>query len=160
MGVDIKNELKAHDFKANNKTQILYNFCERVLKGSFSCASYIDNKTINPKFLHDKNATYNFLVKLAIERAIDKGIIIENSSLIIRADNRNIKTSYRGSIETYLRTQLIIEKNFLNNVKVDFIDSKNNWGIQIADFLSFYNFSLINKKITNTKQKAYLRKVH
>ena len=139
MNIEIKDELKAHNFVKNKKIKMLLDFTE-TNKNVFAFSAYINNEDINKKFLRNKNVTYNFLVKLALERAIEKLFWLNNEEIEILADNRKIGTGSLNSLHEYLEAEFIVQRDALSSIKLDYIDSHTHWGIQLADFYSYANY--------------------
>ncbi len=143
--VEIKGEL----LKKMKAIDFLETTLEACLEGNNFICAHIANNGIQEKWLKNKSATYNFMVKCAIERAIERGMIAEGDDLRILSDNRNISNDYKKSLQEYLNIQLSLENNHNLTIIHDYVDSKLNWGVQLADFLSFRNNRLIIKSRKN-----------
>lgn len=160
---DIKKELKAHTIKLENQLDGLQKIITKMqILGTNFCCSYVNNEGINPKWLNNKNITYNFMVKAAIERALDINLITPNSKLNIVADMRSSKLGkFDGeSIKDYLIAEFVLNKEIFQQISFDFHDSKNRWDIQLVDYFSFWIFnSVVNKKI-DPQIRDRFRKIH
>lgn len=156
----IKNtvELKAHYLIKNGKKKILWNLINRIReKYVTDYSAYILNENINFKWLKNKNVTYNFMIKSALERIFEINQEINHQdSINIIIDNREIKTGSFNSLNEYLFTTFVLERQIISNVKCQFSDSKNHWGIQMADFISWANYDEArNKSNLRRKRKIY-----
>lgn len=157
LGIDLNDELKAHSFIDNEKKGELIKFVEEIRRRIVKdFSAFLINKGLNSKWLENKNITYNFLVKCAIERAISKGELKNNDEIEIFADMREISTGSFNSLSEYLKASFILESNIFKSLKVDFIDSKSNWKIQLADFISYANYNEIRNNVNlENKRKIY-----
>lgn len=153
-------EIKGHFLKTTNqlyKLEFIVKEC--IYKYNQYICSYINNKQANQKWFDDKGATYNFMVKCAIERAFDNKIIEQNSHIKILSDQFTASRKYIGSLETYLITEFKLKKEWVKSITHEFVDSKKHWGVQLADFLSFHNFRKIWSNKIN-KINKYFRRIY
>ncbi len=122
---------------------------------------YIKNDDIDTKWIDNKSAAYNFMVKLAIERAFDLGYLKKDDCLYVVSDNRNISNSFKKSLEEYLISEFILKKSIFKTIKHEYVDSKTHWGVQLADYCSFSNNRKIiysaknNKKLPKQFRRVY-----
>ncbi len=143
-----KVELKAHYLKENKSLDFLNKTLSACLENNQCVCSHIANTNIDFKWIKNKSATYNFMVKCAIERAFDNGYLEKGATLKIHSDIRNISNDYKKSLEEYLITELCLNQSLFCEIQHDYINSKIHWGIQLADYLSFTN----NRKIIKSKK--------
>ncbi len=157
-----KVELKAHYLKVHKDLDFLEKTLSDCLVNNKFVCSHISNRNIDQKWIKNKSATYNFMVKCAIERAYDNGYIEKGSKLLIQSDIRNISNDYKKSLEEYLIAELCLNKSLFSDIKQEYIDSKNHWGIQLADYLSFTNSRQIiqSKKSGNMKLGKDFRHIY
>lgn len=153
------DEVKAHDLKKINKEHVIYDFCDNLLEFNTSYASWLNNKNSNEKWSNDKNATYNFMIKCAMQRWMENERPSINSKLMIVADNRSVKSTLLLNVENYLSHEFCVKNNSFKNICFQFMDSNKSWEIQVADYFSFYNYHIINKKIKR-KQIRNIRTIH
>ena len=135
-------ELKAHKLRSAKSLPFLYNFYEEIKKISQILCIYFNNVNINKKWLEDKNATFNFMIKKLILKAITLGFIKCEDEIQIIADKRHESIKYFWSIEKYLN-KMFVDKNLLKSLSFSYVDSKNRWEITIADWVSFINYRKI-----------------
>ncbi|MBX4209678.2 MAG: DUF3800 domain-containing protein [Mollicutes bacterium PWAP] len=158
IGIDIKNELKAHQFNLSKKTMELNEFLEKInIQNIFT--SYIDNRLQpnNSNFYKNKNVTYNFIFKSLCERILDIKNLKEPINVEIIIDKREIGVGSFKSLEEYLRAWLL-ERNEKINIELKYIDSKEHWGVQLADYYSFVRFRQILEN--NIKDSEKIRKIY
>lgn len=75
------------------------------------------------------------MIKLLIDFLIDNNEISEFDELNISIDKRSIKVSSLNSLSDYLEIYYEYEKKFELKLKVEYLDSHDNYNIQIADLL-------------------------
>lgn len=159
--IDKNIEIKAHYLKTIGKLEYLENVLDLIinkLENKFICV-YLDNKKLNPKLLNDKGSTYNFLVKCAIERMIDIGLLSNDDELLLISDTYCMQKKYMNTLQQYLISEFILNREIFSSIFHTYEDSRKNWGIQLADYLAFKN----NRIICNQKfliNKKYFRYVY
>lgn len=72
---------------------------------------------------------------MAIENFIRKGIL-PDEDIFLHLDERNERAESRYFLEDYLNTQLCISESVNGPFLVEYLDSKSNRFVQIADMLS------------------------
>lgn len=143
--IDPNIELKAHFLKSIGKAQYVDEIIDLAinqLNNNFVCV-YLDNQTLNPKWLNDKGSTYNFLVKCAIERMIDLGLLKHDDEIVIISDTYCMQKRFLGTLQQYLISEFILNKEMFLSISHTYLDSRKNWGVQLADYLAFRNNRLI-----------------
>ncbi|HET7657831.1 MAG TPA: DUF3800 domain-containing protein [Bacillales bacterium] len=94
----------------------------------------VDTWNIKDVFRLYPDRSFNYLVKLMIEHFPISDL--DKKQMIIRIDNRNSAIPSLKSLEEYLFKELVLNKGYLDEVKVDYLDSKHNYNIQIADVVA------------------------
>lgn len=138
-------ELKAHFLKSIGKLEYIDQIIDitiNKLNNNYVCV-YLNNKDLKPKWLNDKGSTYNFLVKCAIERLIDLGLLNIKDNLVLASDTYCMQKKFTGTLQQYLISEFIINKEFFTSITHCYLDSRKNWGIQLADYLAFKNNRVI-----------------
>lgn len=126
------NELKGSEAPPFMKLYII----ERLLRLTDIQIAHmvVDNWSIDQRFRDVPGRSFNFLIKLILEHfpltSTDK------EHLFLRVDNRNTKLEGLKELEWYLYNELILESNIVKNVTVEYLESSDNRGIQIADIIS------------------------
>ncbi len=118
--IEIKGEL-LKNMKALSFLDSTLDIC---LKDNNFICTHIANNNIDEKWLKNKSGTYNFMVKCAIERAVERGMIEKGEELRIFSDNRNISNDYKKSLQEYLSIQLSLEKDYKLIISHNYVDSK------------------------------------
>ena len=130
--IPLENELKAIHMKSGDKRFIL----EEIQKDSkFKFIGIMVEKDKLQKLVEKVNVFYNYLIKLLIDFLIDNNEISEFDELNISIDKRSIKVSSLNSLSDYLEIYYEYEKKFELKLKVEYLDSHDNYNIQIADLL-------------------------
>ncbi|MCB9096076.1 MAG: DUF3800 domain-containing protein [Arcobacter sp.] len=130
--IPLKNELKASNMNKVDKRFIL----EEIQKDNlFKFIGIMVNKPKLRKPVNETNIFYNYLIKILLDYLIDKNIIQKENELYIAIDKRSIKVSSLNSLEDYLKIHYIYEKNFDIELKTEYLDSHDNYNIQIADLI-------------------------
>lgn len=159
--LDSKIELKAHFLKSIGKVNYIDEVIDLIinkLNNNYVCV-YLNNETLNPKWLNDKGSTYNFLVKCAIERMLDLGLLTSNDEIVLISDMYCMQKKYIGTLQQYLISEFILNKDIFVSISHSYLDSRKNWGIQLADYMAFKNNRIIcNKKLLDNKK--YFRYIY
>ena len=144
-------ELKASKLRSAKTLGFLYEFYNEIQQVAKILCIYFNNKNINKKWLEDKNATFNFMIKKLIIKAITLGFIKTHDEIQIIADKRHESIKYFWSIEQYLN-KMFVDKNLLKSLIFSYINSKNSWEITIADWISFINYRKIQTPLKDRTQ--------
>lgn len=93
-----------------------------------------DNWNTRESFREIPERSYNYLVKLLLNShnlgSQDK------QRLVLKVDNRNSAIRSLKSLEEYLFQELVLHENKTNYVDVEYCESKNNYGVQVADLFA------------------------
>ncbi len=130
-------ELKSYHYSFKEKTDILNKI--QNIDGFYGLAIVFNKSDINKKIIQAKTF-FNYAVKLLITNFILPFYKTENIEFIINIDNQNIAIKEMNNLAKYLKTEFCIY-NF--SFEVRYHDSKNNYGIQLADLIinTVYNYA-------------------
>ncbi len=130
--ISIENELKALHMNTGDKR-----FCLEEIQNDnlFKFIGIMVEKSKLKKPVSEVNIFYNYLIKLLLDFLIDKNVIQSGSEVYIAIDKRSIKVSSLNSLEDYLKIHYEYEKDFDINLKIEYLDSHDNYNIQIADLI-------------------------
>ena len=145
-------ELKGSSFDREMKIKFLEYFCiNNLFKVRYIV---LNNGKIEEKFTENKARTFNYLMKNFLINTINLDMV-EDKSLFLQIDERNIKTNSKFSLEDYLHQELILGLNVINDVCVKYYDSSQNKLIQIADVFANIKYSdyLTNNSYKNVFDK-------
>lgn len=114
----------------------------------------VDNSNVDEKLYRNKARAFNYLVDLCLGYSIRKKILPKGDYLI-QIDERNIKTNAQKTLEDYLYMELVLKKNYLNDITVQYFDSADNVYIQLSDFFSnlFYSYKMNPKDYDKLVEK-------
>ena len=128
----LQEEMKAHTLKEKGKINEINIFWCNIHPFIKYAGAYVKNNATKSPL--KPSEMYNWLLKTALERAIDQKLICSNTDIInIYADERGTtKISYKRTLKEYL-----IDETNLNINKLEFKSSKNNYEIFVADINSF-----------------------
>ena len=154
-------ELKGSALNRDLKLEFLDYFC----KNNLIKVRYIvlDNMRIDKRFAINKARTFNYLMKLFLQNSIHNGYI-QDRDIFLQIDERNIKTNSKFSLEDYIHQELVLDKNDIDDVKVQYFDSSNNSIIQIADVFANIRYSdyltgnAYYNSLKNYKKQGYILK--
>jgi len=144
-----KVELKSS--KINDSQQALflnelYNLSEVV-----PIAIIVDKDNLT-KFGASENVAYNFFIKNLLKYLFSCNIpILQTNEIELRVDNRNTSVKTLKDLETFLQWEFEIMDL---EIKVNYLDSKDNRDVQMADYIA----NLIWKKY-NCKKEDLSRRV-
>jgi hypothetical protein len=94
----------------------------------------VDNWEIEQRFRNIPGRSFNFLVKIIMENFSMTSNDL--NKLILKIDNRNTALKGLQELEGYLYGELVLNSGIINDVKVSYLESKHNRGIQVADMIS------------------------
>ena len=104
----------------------------------------IDNNALKDGKLYESTArAFNYVLKCALTYYIHQEIL-PSGDYNIQIDERNTKTYSINALEDYLWLDLVIDKELMNNVKIEYFHSEDNICIQIADFFANLTFSSLH----------------
>lgn len=125
-------EVKGSNLPAFMKEYILK---ELIQKTDIKIAHMVvDNRKIVDRFRMDVTRSFNYLIKLILENI--PLYVSERECLQLFVDNRNTAIHSLSELEGYLFNELVLDKAITSDVHVNYMDSKNNVGIQIADIFA------------------------
>ena len=90
---------------------------------------------------------------------IDIGLLSNDDELLLISDTYCMQKKYMNTLQQYLISEFILNKEIFSSIFHTYEDSRKNWGIQLADYLAFKN----NRIICNQKfliNKKYFRYVY
>lgn len=96
----------------------------------------IDKKNLK-KPIKNVNILYNYFIKILIIKLNKLNLLAQDISLILKLDNKTIKVGAINTLEEYLQGEFFFDDN-INIEKVNYLESKNNYEIQLADFICNY----------------------
>lgn len=160
LGINNQTELKAADLNKNNwKKKEHYEFNNYFkqnkkvkIYGSFLWSGI---HLENTKWIDNPNLTFNFLVKLALERILEREKNIQKNDVVnIIIDNRNVGVSSFNSLQDYLSMFFVLEKERVSKIIISYVESHKKWEIQLADLICNFNWKKIweNKMIKNLRE--------
>lgn len=94
----------------------------------------VDNRKILNRFRKDTTRSFNYLIKLVLENMPLP--VSDRDCLKLVIDNRNTAVQSLKELEGYLYNELVLEKPIVSDVFVQYMDSKNSVGIQVADIFA------------------------
>ena len=121
------------------------------------CSSYfeiniikIDNKNVKPITYNNTARAFNYFTNLFLTNRLHKKVFPKDD-YFIHIDERNTKAEAKKSLEDYLATDLILNKNLIKSVKVDYLNSCKTTLIQISDFFAnlYYSYLMSNNTYNN-----------
>jgi hypothetical protein len=123
----------------------------------------VDNRDLNEDFLDNPSQTFNYVICLNFKELFSKGLI-PPEECFLNLDERNEKARNVYFLENYLNTELPLEDYTDEHFHVQYFDSKDNVGVQIADVFSNILYScLMDDKIDYTlelmKEKGILKNI-
>lgn len=95
----------------------------------------INNYELNERNIRFKARTFNLSIRLAIGSFMQEGLM-EESNYFLHLDERNEKISNLHFLQNYLNTELYLREKINSEFEVEYLESKNNKFIQIADVFS------------------------
>jgi hypothetical protein len=126
------NEMKGSEAHPFMKLYIL----EKLLKSTDIRIGHmvVNTLDIEDVFRSKPSRSFNYLVKIIMENFSLSSSEKQNLELII--DNRNTAIKNLKSLEDYLYNELVLENRMTNNVSVKYVESSDNYNIQVADLIS------------------------
>jgi hypothetical protein len=122
----------------------------------------VDNWNIEQRFREMPARSFNFLVKLILDNfpltSQDK------DHLQLKIDNRNTAIHSLKELEGYLYTEMVLKEQTVKKVSVEYLDSKKNINIQVADLFANTFYQRFRYKTINFPKyqsiKGYIDLVH
>ncbi|MBR1413528.1 MAG: DUF3800 domain-containing protein [Bacilli bacterium] len=149
--IPIKQKVELKSSKININQQSLFLNELYNINGVIPIAIVVDKYNLK-EFQATENMAYNFFVKNLLKYLFKCNIDILNTNEIeFRVDNRNTSVKALKDLETFLQWEFELMEL---NVKVKYLDSKDNRDVQMADYVANMMW-----KITNGNNKELLEKV-
>ena len=131
-------EIKGSMIKNYDKKNILSSISTEMSKNNFYIPVFIViDKNNLEKPIENVNILYNYFIKLLVKRLATLKLINNQTNLIIKLDNKTIKVGSVNTLEEYLQGEFYFDSR-INVDKVYYVDSANNFEIQLADFICNY----------------------
>ena len=108
------------------------------------------------KPIENVNILYNYFIKLLVKTLATFNLINSQANLIIKLDNKTIKVGSVNTLEEYLQSEFY----FNSKIKLDkvyYIDSANNFEIQLADFICNYYWRCYEKESIKTTNINFMK---
>lgn len=129
--ITTKVELKSS--KINDSQQALFLNGLYEISGVVPIAIVIDKYNLS-KFEASENVAYNFFVKNLLKYLFKCNIpILQTNEIELRVDNRNTSVKTLKDLETFLQWEFELMDL---EVKVRYLDSKDNRDVQMADYVA------------------------
>lgn len=91
---------------------------------------------------------------------IDIGLLSNDDELFLISDTYCTQKKFTGTLQQYLISEFILNKDTFASISHTYEDSRKNWGVQLADYLAFKNNRIIcnknNKYLINKKYFRYV----
>ena len=147
--IDEKIELKSS--KINDSQQALFLNELYELSGVVPIAIVIDKDNL-AKFGASENVAYNFFVKNLLKYLFKCNIpILQTNDIELRVDNRNTSVKSLKDLETFLQWEFELMDL---EVKVKYLDSKDNRDIQMADYVANLVWKKYNYENENLSRRV------
>lgn len=113
----------------------------------------LENKYLTDSMCSNSARAFNYPIKLALEYFIKRGYL-PKARYSLQLDERNEAPESRYFLKMYLNTELLLNRTLNNEMNVDYFDSSNNFGVQIADvFSNLYYSELMTGKYKKELQQ-------
>lgn len=131
--IPIQQKVELKSSKINNSQQSLFLNELYELPGVIPIAIIIDKDNLS-KFGASENVAYNFFVKNLLKYLFKCNIpILQTNEIELRVDNRNTSVKTLKDLETFLQWEFELMDL---EVKVKYLDSKDNRDVQMADYVA------------------------
>lgn len=151
--INTKIELKSS--KINDSQQALFLNELYELSGVVPIAIIVDKDNLS-KFGASENVAYNFFVKNLLKYLFKCNIpILQTNEIELRVDNRNTSVKTLKDLETFLQWEFELMDL---EVKVKYLDSKDNRDIQMADYVAnlvWKNYNCVNEDLSRRIPQYY-----
>ena len=136
---------------------MLLSISNKMLKNNFYIPVFIViDKNNLEKPIENVNILYNYFIKLLVKRLATLNLITSQANLIIKLDNKTIKVGSINTLEEYLQGEFYFDTK-INLDKVYYIDSANNFEIQLADFICNYYWRCYEKESIKTTNINFMK---
>lgn len=148
--IPLEKKVELKSSKINDSQQALFLNGLYELSGVVPIAIVVDKDNLS-KFGASENVAYNFFVKNLLKYLFKCHIpILQTNEIELRVDNRNTSVKNLKDLETFLQWEFELMDL---EVKVKYLDSKDNRDIQIADYVA----NLVWKKYNQEKENLSRR---
>ena len=146
--LDNMAEVKGSMIKNYDKRNILLSISNKMSINNFYIPVFIViDKNNLKKPIENVNILYNYFIKLLVKTLATFNLINSQANLIIKLDNKTIKVGSVNTLEEYLQSEFYFNSK-INLDKVYYIDSANNFEIQLADFICNYYWRCYERENT------------
>lgn len=150
-GIPIHEKVELKSSKINDSQQALFLNELYVLSGVIPIAIVIDKDNLS-KFNASENVAYNFFVKNLLKYLFRCNIpLLQTNEIELRVDNRNTSVKTLKDLETFLQWEFELMDL---EVKVKYLDSKDNRDVQMADYVANFVWKVYNGKGENLFRKV------
>lgn len=150
-GIPIHEKVELKSSKINDSQQALFLNELYVLSGVIPVAIVIDKDNLS-KFNASENVAYNFFVKNLLKYLFRCNIpLLQTNEIELRVDNRNTSVKTLKDLETFLQWEFELMDL---EVKVKYLDSKDNRDVQMADYVANFVWKVYNGKGENLFRKV------
>lgn len=151
--INTKMELKSS--KINDSQQALFLNALYELSGVVPIAIIVDKHNLS-KFGASENVAYNFFVKNLLKYLFKCNIpILQTNEIELRVDNRNTSVKTLKDLETFLQWEFELMDL---EVKVKYLDSKDNRDVQMADYVAnlvWKKYNCVNEDLSRRVSQYY-----
>lgn len=125
-------EVKAAEISNEERGQVLSEVCQPRVE---VYDIVIDKSHIQEKMFDDKSISYNYWLKLILDKVVDVHPKMEELNLYI--DRRTIRVKSANSFHDYISIHFMYERGLFSlSLNVSYPESHKDYGIQCADFVS------------------------
>lgn len=153
--IPIKEKIELKSSKINDSQQALFLNELYDLPGVVPIAIVIDKENLS-KFEASENVAYNFFVKTLLKYLFKCNIpILQTNEIELRVDNRNTSVKTLKDLETFLQWEFELMDL---EVKVKYLDSKDNRDVQMADYVAnliWKKYNCENEKLSKRVPQIY-----
>lgn len=148
--IPLEKKVELKSSKINDSQQALFLNGLYELSGVVPIAIVVDKDNLS-KFGASENVAYNFFVKNLLKYLFKCHIpILQTNEIELRVDNRNTSVKNLKDLETFLQWEFELMDL---EVKVKYLDSKDNRDIKMADYVA----NLVWKKYNQEKENLSRR---
>lgn len=125
----------ADEIKANEAFPLIKDYYYRKIASKDIAIRYVtaDKPYVKSRLLEDENLLYNYMLQFIIVPIARKQNV---KALDIYLDNRSIKVKSANSFQEYISIKLNYELNLNVDLNVQYVESKNSYPVQAADFVA------------------------
>lgn len=153
-------EIKGSDISESRKKEI-YEALHEKCSGNFELGIIVlDLKRADDKLKQVPSRAFNFLIARYLSKFYRPHSKFSTANdIAFFVDERNIATGAKFTLEEYLNTEYNIEDPICGgNISVRYLDSKNRYLIQLADFIANTFYRAYKKKYPDAWENVNLLK--